>query len=237
MWCDASMFHPLAQLLAPRARVVVPDFRAHGRSDVPRSGWSVSDLADDLAAILDQLGIPQVVLAGFSMGGMAAVDFALRYPKRLTGLVLMGSSASAEDLIRSAQIKGLAKLIDLTGPARFLPTEAARSTFSAEYRRRHRQEVTRWESVVRAMPRAALTQALRAVGGRKSHLDRLDQITVPVVIVSGGTDAIVRPRHSQMMHRRIPGSRLIVYPKAGHAVPLERSGEIAELIAQMLPRS
>jgi 3-oxoadipate enol-lactonase len=237
MWCDASMFIPLARLLARRARVIVPDFRAHGRSDVPEARWTVSDLADDLAAILDQLEIPQVLLAGFSMGGMAAVEFALRYPKRLTGLVLMGTSASAEALVRGAEIKALTRLIELTGPAKFLPLEAARATFSPEYRRRYPQEIRRWESVVRAMPPTALTQALRAVGGRKERLDELGRINVPVLIIVGGGDRIVRPRLSELMHRRIPGSRLMVYPHAGHAVPLEKAGEIAELIEQMLPVS
>lgn len=237
MWCDARMFEDLAQLLAPRARVLAPDLRAHGRSDVPTSRWTVADLAGDLAAILDQLEIPSVVLLGFSMGGMAAVEFALRYPDRLTGLLLVGTSAEKEGLMRSAEIKSLAKLIDLTGPARFLPNEASRATFSNQFRRRNPREVTRWESVVRAMPPRALTQALRAVAGRRPLLDQLNQIRVPVTIAAGAADRVVKPKSSQAMHQRLPGSRLVVYPGAGHAVPTERPEEVAELIDALLPPS
>lgn len=234
MWCDAGMFNALAQLLARHARVLVPDLRAHGRSDVPASRWTVADVADDLVAILDQLDVARVVLAGFSMGGMAAVEFALRYPDRLAGLALIGTSAAREDLVRTAQIKALAKLIDLTGPARFLPHEASRTTFSAEFRRRNGKEIKRWESVVRAMPRAALSQALRAVAARRPLLEELPRIHVPVVIAAGGKDAVVRPKWSEAMHRQIPGSRLVIYPHAGHAVPTERPGDIAELIEHLL---
>jgi 3-oxoadipate enol-lactonase len=235
MWCDAGMFQSLAQLLATRARVLTPDFRAHGRSDVPTSSWSVADLAGDLAAILDQLEVPNAVLLGFSMGGMAAVEFALRYPARLTGLILVGTSAAAEGLVRSAEIKTLARLIDLTGPARFLPNEASRATFSSPFRRRNPREITRWESVVRAMPRAALTQALRAVAGRRPLLDQLNRIRVPVTIVAGAADRVVKPKSSEAMHQRLPGSTLVVYPGTGHAVPTERPGDVAELIDALLP--
>jgi 3-oxoadipate enol-lactonase len=235
MWCDAGMFNALAQLLARDARVLVPDLRAHGRSDVPAKSWTIADLADDLAAILDQLDVARVVLAGFSMGGMAAAEFARRFPDRLSGLALIGTSAAAEELMRTAEIKALAKLIDLTGPARFLPREASRATFSPEFRRRNAKEVKRWESVVRAMPRAALSQALRAVAGRRNLLEELHRILVPVIIVAGGADRVVRPKWSEAMHRHIPGSRLVVYPHAGHAVPTERPGDVAELIQQLLP--
>lgn len=235
MWCDAGMFEDVAQLLAPRARVLAPDLRAHGRSDVPDSNWSVADVAGDLVAILDQLEVPNVVLLGFSMGGMAAVEFALRYPDRLTGLILVGTSAAAEGLLRAAEIKSLARLIDLTGPARFLPNEASRATFSIQFRRRNPREITRWESVVRAMPPRALTQALRAVAGRRPLLDQLTQIRVPVTIVASRADRVVKPKASNAIHQRLPGSRLVVYPGSGHAVPTERPGDIAELIEALLP--
>lgn len=235
MWCDAGMFTGLARLLAPRARVLVPDFRAHGRSDVPGEEWSVGDLADDLAAMLDQLGVGPVLLAGFSMGGMMAVEFAVRHPDRLTGLVMIGSSASAEDVMRRVEIASLAKLISLTGAPHFLPEESSKATFSKTYRKKHPEEVRRWEGVVRAMSPAALTQALHAVGRRRHLLGQIDQVRVPLTIVTGEDDRVVRPKLSEMIHRRVPSSRLVRIPGAGHAVPTERPEEIAPLIEALLP--
>src|SRR5262245_55878753 len=134
MWCDAGMFNDVAQILARKARVIVPGLRAHGRSEVPAAKWSVADVADDLAAILDQLEVKKVVLAGFSMGGMAAVEFGLKYTARLDGLMLIGTSAAAEDLLRTAEINSLAKIIEFTGAPSFMPGEASKHTFSAAFR-------------------------------------------------------------------------------------------------------
>jgi pimeloyl-ACP methyl ester carboxylesterase len=234
MWCDAGMFQGLAQLLAREARVIVPDLRAHGRSEVPSSRWSVADLADDLAATLDQLEIPHVLLAGFSMGGMAATEFALKYPERLSGLLLIGTSVSAEDFLRTTQINTLSRIIQLTGAPSFMPTEASKSTFSPSFRRRNPKEITRWESVVRAMPRQALIQGLKAVVSRRPLLEQIHEIKVPVTIVSGGADEIMKPKHSEAIHRRIPGSKLVVYPNVGHAVPTERPRDVAELVEEMV---
>ncbi len=234
MWCDAGMFNDVAQILAKTTRVIVPDFRAHGRSEVPSSKWSAADLADDLAAILDQLAVKKTVLAGFSMGGMASLEFALNYPARLNGLMLIGTSASAEALLRTTEINSLAKIIELTGAPNFMPSEAARHTFSAEFRKKNPREVTRWESVIRAMSRPALIQGLKAVASRRGLLDEIHRIKVPVVVVSGEADQIMKPKLSEAIHRRISGSRLVTYPGVGHAVPLERAGDVADLIAGLI---
>ncbi len=241
MWCDAGMFAELAAELARDHRVLVPDLRGHGRSDVPGAPWTIADLADDLFAILQQLSIPKFMLAGFSMGGMAAADFALRYGARLTGLALIGTSAAAEEFVRAAEIKALAKLIELAGPPKFLAHEASRSTFSAQFRKSRPAEVTRWESVVRAMRGPALVQALRAVGGRPSLLEQLGEVETQTLIISGAEDKVLRPRWSLAMHRRLPHSRLVSYQGVGHAVPTERPLEVAALLRGLesgtLPRA
>ena len=169
------------------------------------------------------------------MGGMMAVEFAVRHPDRLTGLVMIGSSASAEDVMRRVEIASLAKLISLTGAPHFLPEESSKATFSKTYRKKHPEEVRRWEGVVRAMSPAALTQALHAVGRRRHLLGQIDQVRVPLTIVTGEDDRVVRPKLSEMIHRRVPSSRLVRIPGAGHAVPTERPEEIARLIEALLP--
>jgi pimeloyl-ACP methyl ester carboxylesterase len=230
MWCDAGMFEPLAENLARDHRVLVPELRGHGRSEVPASQWRIADLADDLRLILDGLRVPKVLLAGFSMGGMAAVDFALRFPDRLTGLALMGTSAATEEWFRAAEIRILAGLIELTGKPRFLAREAARSTFSAKFRKQQRAVVQRWEHTVQAMSGPALVHALRAVGSRPSLLDRLDEIRTPTVVLTGSSDRILHPRWSRAMARRMPRARLVAWPGAGHAIPMERPADVAAWI-------
>jgi pimeloyl-ACP methyl ester carboxylesterase len=240
MWCDGSMFGELAGDLARDHRVLVPDLRGHGRTAVPQQQWTLSDVADDLAALLDHLKVERITLLGFSMGGMAAVDFALRYGHHLDGLALVGTSAAAEDLVRIVEIRTLARIIQLTGHSRLLAHEASRAAFSTTFRESNPAAVARWESTVRAMSNTALIHALRAVAGRPSLLERLGEIQVPTLVVTGGADRVLKPRWSQAMHRHLRRSRLISYPGVGHAVPTERPGEVAELIRRLragnLPR-
>ncbi len=240
MWCDAGMFKALATELARDHRVLVPDLRGHGRSDAPAAPWAIADLAEDLQSIVEQLGVDRLTLAGFSMGGMAAADFALRHADRLNGLALIGTSAAAEELFRGVEIRTLARIIELTGPPRFLAHEASRSAFSPGFRKANPGEVKRWESVVQAMSGPALIQALRAVAGRPSLLDRLGEVPTPTLIITGAADKVLRPRWSEAMHRRLPRSRLVTYPGVGHAVPTERPREVAALLrdldAGILPR-
>lgn len=227
MWCDAGMFAALARELSRDHRVLVPDLRGHGRSTVPDRQWQIADLASDLAALLDALSVPRVLLGGFSMGGMAAAEFALRYPERLTGLAFMGTSAASEEWLRIAEIRALARLIKLAGRPKFLGHEAARTTFSPAFRRDHPEEVERWVHTVHAMSRTALIHALNAVGSRPSLLEQLEGLEVPTVILTGKADKVMSPKWSQAMARRLPRARLAAWEGAGHAIPMERPVEVA----------
>lgn len=230
MWCDGAMFADLARDLARDHRVLIPDLRGHGRSAVPAKQWTIAQVADDLAGLLDAVRVSRVTLLGFSMGGMAAVDFALRYGSRLDGLALVGTSAAGEDLVRIAEIRTLARIIQLTGQSPILAREAARAAFSPAFRESNAAAVVRWESTVRAMSNGALIHALRAVAGRRSLLERLGEIQVPTLVVTGGADRVLKPRWSKAMHRRLRYSRLVTYPGVGHAVPTERPAEVAALL-------
>ena len=227
------MFARLAADLARDHRVLVPDLRGHGRSSVPDKQWQIADLSDDLVKLLDQLHVQRVALLGFSMGGMAAVDFALRHPDRLEALALVGTSAGAEELVRAAEIRTLARVIQLTGPPPFLAREAARATFSSAFRKADPAAVARWESAIRSMGGVALIQALRAVASRPSHLDRLEEIRVPTAVVTGTRDRIVKPYWANTMQRRLRGSRLVSYSGVGHAVPIERPDELAGVLRDL----
>jgi len=233
MWCDAGMFTTLAANLALDHRVLVPDLRAHGQSTVPDRPWRIADVSDDLLAIVDHFGHNQVALIGFSMGGMAAVDFALRYPGRVAQLGLICTSAAREAPVRRVEIAALASLIERVGPPHFLPRAAGRAAFSPAYHRSNPADFRRWAETVAAMEPRALVQALRAVAGRDHLLDRLGEITIPTLIVTGAADHVVAPRRSIEMRRRLPHSRLVRLEGAGHAAPVERAEEVAALLRDL----
>src|SRR4051812_15267813 len=90
------MWDPQVPVLAERFRVVTYDTRGHGDSPAPAGQYSIDDLADDVVALLDRLGVERAHVAGLSLGGMTALRLAARNPGRLLGLAVLCSSAKPE---------------------------------------------------------------------------------------------------------------------------------------------
>jgi pimeloyl-ACP methyl ester carboxylesterase len=237
MWCAGHMFDPMVAELSTTHRVITPDLRAHGKSGVPRSSWSVADVAGDYLRVLDALRVDRVILGGYSMGGMAAVHFALRYPDRLSALILMSTSGSAEPWVRRREIDALAATVALVGAPHWLALQAAYGVFTPDFRRSAPEVVERWTNQVEAMTRAALIQALRAVSTRPSLEHRLSEITTPTLILAGQRDWHLSSQHSVVLSERIPGSQLAILPGVGHGLPIERPGETVKLIRAFLRKA
>jgi pimeloyl-ACP methyl ester carboxylesterase len=89
----AMTFHRIVPALARRFRVVMPDLRNHGRSEWVRGRFEVSDLADDVAGIMDVLGVSGATVMGFSMGGMVVQELARRHPRHVESMILAGTAA------------------------------------------------------------------------------------------------------------------------------------------------
>ena len=234
MWCAGHMFDPMVEEFSATHRVITPDLRAHGRSGVPRSSWSVADVAEDYVRILDALRIDRVILGGYSMGGMAAVHFALNHPERLSALILMSTSASSEPWVRRREIDALAATVRLTGAPHWLAFQAAYGVFTPSFRRSALEVVEKWTDQVEAMSRRALIQALHAVSNRPSLEDRLGEIATPTLVLAGQRDWHLSSRHSVVMSEKIPGAELAILPGVGHGLPIERPGETVKLIRLFL---
>ncbi len=230
MWCDHHSFDDVVAGLAGAYRIVCPDLRGHGRSETPAQAWTVVDLAHDLARILDTLEIDAAVVVGHSLGGMAALQMALRYPDRLRGLVLLSTSAEAEKPERRSQLGLLSWTIDLWGMSNWLAGRVARGFFSSAYARRFPAKVKAWRKGVLAMDKAALLQALEAVQNRPSVWDRLQDIAMPALVMGTREDPIADPARTMAMARRLPHAELVMLPGSGHALPMEHPREVNQAL-------
>src|SRR5512147_1871208 len=90
---DHAIWNDVANQLKNDFTLILPDVRGFGQSTTVESQYTVTDMADDLAGLLDHLGIEKLALAGHSMGGYIALAFAKKYPQRVTGLGLVASQA------------------------------------------------------------------------------------------------------------------------------------------------
>ncbi|HKF35787.1 MAG TPA: alpha/beta hydrolase [Ktedonobacteraceae bacterium] len=91
---NASCFQALAEILAVDHRVFAYDLRGRGDSDKPESGYSIPQHADDLAELIEELGLDRPVVVGHSLGGLIALHFATHYPQKLSKLVLIDAGTS-----------------------------------------------------------------------------------------------------------------------------------------------
>src|SRR3712207_5293933 len=85
---DRTLWRDQIDALAPSHRVVAPDLRGHGETTAGEGDATMEEMARDVAALLDALGLERVVLGGLSMGGYVTLAFARLFPRRLRGLVL-----------------------------------------------------------------------------------------------------------------------------------------------------
>ena len=93
---DSSSWNEIIPFLEDKFDIILPDLRGFGQSTTIKSPYTISDMADDLAGLLDHLRIEKTAMAGHSMGGYVALAFAKKYPNRVRGLGLISSQAAAD---------------------------------------------------------------------------------------------------------------------------------------------
>ena len=231
---DSSLW-TLAQVpvLSTQFQVILVDNRDAGRSSKARQPYKIADMADDLAGLLDALGIQRSHLLGLSMGGMIALEFALRHGDRLDRLVLAGTGAApARSAVDPIQIWSWVKANDATGEV--FGGQQFVSLFSTAFLRNH-EAVRDTAELLASNPYPMSPEAY----GRQADayrqfdaLDRLAAITAPTLVVVGEQDLLTPPWIAREVAEAIPDARFEVIRGDGssHVVPIECPDEFNRLV-------
>jgi len=216
---NADMWDVNREALAARHRLVLWEPRGHARSDSPDdpAKYSFQRWALDLKAVLDHLKIRKAHVGGLSLGAGIATRFALRFPARVSSLVITNSSSAAglplsvENLVmraRSIEItltKGMDAMAEYAMAAnpnvseRLAIEPSAREEFYAEYR---------------ALAPIGYANSLRALLAMDHITDQLRRLRMPVLLIGGDRDPSLAPM--KVMHRKVRGSKLVVLSPASH---------------------
>lgn len=209
-------FRELIPLLAPSHRLIAVELQGHGRTaDVEREP-TYPNLADDVVALLDHLGLERADVLGFSLGGLVALELGMRHPDRVDRLVAGASHYRPEGYH------------DLSDPASVrMPTEAEFAAMRADYER-VAPDPSHFD---------AFLQRMNVVvhGHPGWSADDLRGITAPVLLVIGDTD-FVRIEHAAEMHELIPHAQLAVLPATRHTEVIHRTELLAPMLARFLAR-
>jgi pimeloyl-ACP methyl ester carboxylesterase len=232
--------------LAQRYTVVAPDLLGHGESAKPRGDYSLGAYASGIRDLLAVLGHERVTVVGHSLGGGIAMQFAYQFPERCERLVLVGSGGLGKEvspLLRALSAPGAEYLLGVL-LARQLHGFASRvgSTVGRLGIRGDQLMTELWNSYSRltdARAQRAFFHTIRAVidpaGQRVSARDRLYLAAdMPTLIVWGERDSVIPVEHAHVAHELMPGSRLELFPRCGHFVPIEAPKRFAEVLEDFL---
>jgi pimeloyl-ACP methyl ester carboxylesterase len=203
------------------ANVYALDLPGHGRSEGTGRG-SIAAYRDFLLAFLDALGLERAAVVGHSMGGAIAIDFALSYPDRLAGLILVGTGARLRVLpaILTGILSDFEATVDLVCDYAFGPSA------SEQLKRLGRQRLSRTPPQVLHGDYAACDAF--------DVMERLGEVRCPTLVIGGTADRLTPPKYSVYLHDHIPEAELVLVNAAGHMVMLEKPKVVNKVISEFI---
>jgi pimeloyl-ACP methyl ester carboxylesterase len=234
---SSAVFEPVLDRYG-RFDVVTYDNRQSGRSSSPRRPTSMPELAADAAGLLERLDIPAAHVYGLSMGGMIAQELAIRFPERVLGLVLGGTTPGGPRAARPAlkDLQALAKGL-AGGWSDRDRAWLGRWVFSERFRREQpvrAAELLRHFGRHRPTPFGAWAHWWATV--YHDTVSRLPCIEAPTLVMHGEQDAMAPLANARLLAERIPDAELAIVPGAGHAFMLERPDASREIFEGWLAR-
>lgn len=213
------------------------DHRTFGYSHDVANGPGVKAFVQDLKALLDKLGIQKATLVGQSMGGWTILGFASAYPDRVSGLVMCDTHGGIDDPEIAAVVAkhqeeraraGKTTLLDAVSEG-FRKREPVRTFL---YREITALTVPKpgENSEVRV---AKMAEGLYAI---KTDPRPVLAHKIPVLLIVGEEDVLIPPAAIELMHKKMPGSRLVKVPDAGHSAYFEKPDEVNRIILEFLGR-
>ncbi len=222
-----EMWDAQARALSDRYRCLRYDARGHGRSQVLDQPITIDDLADDLAGLLDALGVAQAHIVGLSLGGMTAQAFGVRHPDRAESLTLMATAAylphGYDKRAETVRAQGMGVIVDAVLARWFTPDFAAA----------HPEVITPMrERFLQLDPRgyAVCCMAIHDMDLRASNA----AIRAPTLIIAGADDPATPPAMLEDIRTRIPQAELIVLPRAAHIPAVEQADRVNRHLAAFL---
>ena len=233
---DATMFDPQLDHLGERGyRAIAYNSQVLNGEPAPHT---LGDLVEDCHALLDDLGIEKCVLAGMSVGGFMALEFALAYPERLHGLIVIAATSLGYTTDERARYHREFGRLDAEGTVpREFAEWVAPLCFGETTMASNKALVDHWiERWATTMPARAVLFQCRSWIDKEDITEHLAAIRLPVLVVHGEEDVPIPVERAQAMADALPDAIFARVAQAGHSVNLEQPAAVNAEIARFLER-
>jgi pimeloyl-ACP methyl ester carboxylesterase len=232
---NVEWWHKQIPALSRHFRVLIFDNRGAGRSDKPKMDYSIRLFAEDTAELMRMTGMESANVLGYSMGGYIAQELAINHPGMVRKLVLAATSAGgARTVLMSPE-----RMDRFTANEGLTPEEILRKDmdiyFSDKYILNHPDEIREFIDISLRwyQPADAFLRQFEACLNHNAA-DRLHQVGIPVLILSGDDDPLVPPENSRILKELLPHADLTIYPALRHCFLIEGSDRANEKILDFL---
>jgi len=216
---NLSLWDDTVQHLAPRYRILRYDLRGHGGSDAPIGSYTMARLADDVAALMDALEIPQAHFCGVSVGGMIGQTLGVRHAERLLSLTLvdthdhtpMTAHPMWANRIGQAEAHGMAGMVNAT----------LERWLTAGFREAHPEPVEMIRRMLLGTPVEGYVGVAQAIVAFDLS-EAIGRIHCPTLVIVGENDEGAPVSMAQSIASKIHGAKLEILPEAAHLPFLEQ---------------
>jgi pimeloyl-ACP methyl ester carboxylesterase len=227
---------PVKDKLAAKHRLIMPDLRGLGDSQVGDGDATMQKHAEDLAKLCDELKVGKAVFIGCSIGGYILFEFWRRFRERMAGLVLANTKASADNAEARASRLQAAEQVLQQGPEAYIDSMLPK--LFGEVTLRNRPDVV--EKAKRTMMRSTaqgIAAVQRGMAERPDSTATLAKISIPALILGGAADLLSSRQELEKMRAGIRNSTLQIVPKAGHLAAFEQPEEVAIVLKRFLEQT
>ncbi len=230
---DRSMWREQTAAFGSKYRVITPDLRGYGESEISSDKTMLEEFARDIAALLDELKADGIILCGLSMGGQVLFEFYRLFPQRVRALVLADTFAQLDDAERKQARYEMAKHLLKEGMHDY--AEEVLSKMIAPQTIEEQPEVKAHVLLMmRGTSPKGAAAALRGRAERPDYTPLLLQINVPTLIIVGSRDEFTPVSDAEFMRDRIPDSKMAVIEGAGHIPNLENPIEFNRVLDEFM---
>ena len=222
----------VAPSLIERYTILRCDLRGHGQSDKLPGPYELEDFVADVHDLVRHLKIDRFHLAGFSLGGLVVQAFALAHPGMVDHLVLLSTVAGrTED--EKKRVLGRLDIVANGIPGQHFENSVSR-WFTDEFRAANPDIIAAYAKRSRENDPKAYAAAYRVLA-TGDLADRLHEIKIPALVATAENDIGSSPRMARLMHERIAGSKLHIFPHLRHSILTEAPQDVAKVITDFLP--